>query len=521
MKNRLSTSFGRLIESHANCQATCVSKADNRLRHKVFTALLGAVLSILPMVSSGAQNQTANQTDSLIESQVASPTEVTEPRDLAPERVLVFDIKEEINSTAWIHTSKALAKAKEVKAKHIVLHMNTYGGEVLYADSIRTAIISNKIPIYAYIDVNAASAGALIATACDSIFMSPGSSIGAASVVNGGTGEKMPDKYQSYMRAIMRSTAESHPYNGPDTTRKYLRDPRLAEAFVDECVVIEGIIDSAHVLTFTAQEAVAHKYCEGIYTSLDDVVDHVAPHGAIVERYEPSGWDDVKGGLLSTTLRGILILVIIGGIYFELQTPGIGFALLAAGVAAVLYFAPLYIDGLAANWEIILFLVGLGLVALEIFVIPGFGVSGIAGAACMIASLWLSLVGNDGFSFDGVSSASLSVALWMVAISLVIGVGLCVFLTMKIFKAQKGSLWARLTLSTSQENADGYVGVEKDLLDSMIGKEGVAETDLRPGGKVAIDDTTYDAMSDGQYIERGNRVRVTATSSGQLVVKRA
>ena len=78
-----------------------------------------------------------------------------------------------------------------------------------------------------------------------------------------------------------------------------------------------------------------------------------------------------------------------------------------------------------------------------------------------------------------------------------------------------------MTLSTSQENADGYVGVEKDLLDSMIGKEGVAETDLRPGGKVAIDDTTYDAMSDGQYIERGNRVRVTATSSGQLVVKRA
>lgn len=436
------------------------------------------------------------------------------------QKVLVFDIKEEIGSTAWVHTDGALRLAREIKADHIVLHMNTYGGEVTFADSIRSAILASRIPVYAFIDVNAASAGALIATACDSIFMSPGSSIGAATVVSGTDGGKMPDKYQSYMRAIMRSTAEAHPWMGPDTTRHYLRDPRVAEAFVDESVVIPGVIDSAHVLTLTAKEAQKLNYCEGIMTSVGQVVDHVAP-GAVVMRYEPSTFENIKGGLLSTWLRGILILFIIGGIYFELQTPGIGVALFVAIGAAVLYFAPLYLDGLAQYWEILLFIVGLILLALEVFVIPGFGVAGIAGIICTVAGLVLSLVGNDGLSFEAVPTSQIATSLWMVTLSLIASVALCVFLGNKFFKAKKGSPLARLTLETVQETSEGYVGVEKDAVEALVGHDGTAATDLRPGGKVVVDGVTYDAISDGTYIERGTTVRVTATSSGQIVVSRA
>lgn len=436
------------------------------------------------------------------------------------QKVLVFDIKEEIGSTAWVHTDGALRLAREIKADHIVLHMNTYGGEVTFADSIRSAILASRIPVYAFIDVNAASAGALIATACDSIFMSPGSSIGAATVVSGTDGGKMPDKYQSYMRAIMRSTAEAHPWAGPDSSRHYLRDPRIAEAFVDESVVIPGVIDSAHVLTLTAKEAQKLNYCEGIMTSVNQVVDHVAP-GAIVKRYEPSTFENIKGGLLSTWLRGILILFIIGGIYFELQTPGIGVALFVAIGAAILYFAPLYLDGLAQYWEILLFIVGLILLALEVFVIPGFGVAGIAGIICTVAGLVLSLVGNDGLSFETVPTGQIATSLWMVTISLVASVALCIFLGNKFFKAKKGSPLARLTLETVQETSEGYVGVEKDAVEALVGHDGTASTDLRPGGKVVVDGVTYDAISDGTYIERGTAVRVTSTSSGQIVVSRA
>ena len=437
----------------------------------------------------------------------------------AQKKVLVFDIKEEISSTAWIHTSEALRQARETRADQIVINMNTYGGEVVYADSIRSAILACPTPVYVFIDVNAASAGSLIATACDSIFMSPGASIGACTVVSGTDGSKMPDKYQSYMRAIMRSTAEAHPWkDGKDSTRLFLRDPRIAEAMVDETVAVEGVIDSAHVLTLTTREAIKLNYCEAQMKSLDEVIEHVAP-GAILERYEPSTFDDIKGGLLSTTLRGMLILLIIGGLYFELQTPGVGFPLCVSIGAAVLYFAPLYIDGLAANWEILLFLLGVGLLAAEIFIIPGFGIAGIVGIVCTVAGLTLSLIGNDGLSFDGVASADISLSLWVVIISLVLSVAICFFLGRKVFKAKRGSVLSKLTLETSQESDKGYVGVEKDMLDNLIGSEGEASTDLRPGGKVVINGKVYDAISDGQFIERGLHVSVIATSSGQLVVK--
>lgn len=434
-------------------------------------------------------------------------------------KVLVFDIKEEIGSSAWVHTSQALRAAADGRADHVIIEMNTYGGEVSFADSIRSAILASRIPVYAFINVNAASAGALIATACDSIFMSPGASIGACTVVSGADGSKMPDKYQSYMRAIMRSTAEAHPWRGgADSTRLFLRDPRIAEAMVDEAVAIDGIVDSAHVLTLTTREALRLHYCEAQLTSVSEVVERVAP-GAVVERYEPSAFDDIKGGLLSTGLRGILILLIIGGLYFELQTPGVGFPLLVSIGAAVLYFAPLYIDGLAANWEVLLFIVGICLLAAEVFVIPGFGIAGIAGIVCTVAGLSLSLVGNDGLSFDGVDSADVALSLWTVIISLVLSVALCLLLGRKVFKAKRGSALSRLTLETTQESADGYVGVDKEGLDGMVGSQGTAVTDLRPGGKVSVGDAVFDAISDGTYIERGRQVRVVATSSGQLVVK--
>lgn len=455
-----------------------------------------------------------------VASMLFSVTSAMASADGGRQKVLVFDIKEEIGSSAWVHTSQALRSAVDGRADHVIVDMNTYGGEVTFADSIRSAILACPVPVYAFVNVNAASAGALIATACDSIFMSPGASIGACTVVSGADGSKMPDKYQSYMRAIMRSTAEAHPWRGgADSTRLFLRDPRVAEAMVDEAVAIDGIIDSAHVLTLTTREALRLNYCEAQMKSVDEVVAHVAP-GAIVERYEPTVFDDVKGGLLSTGLRGILILLIIGGLYFELQTPGVGFPLLVSIGAAVLYFAPLYIDGLAANWEVLLFLVGIGLLAAEVFVIPGFGIAGIAGIVCTVAGLALSLVGNDGLSFDGVASADIAASLWTVIISLVLSVALCLLLGSRLFKARRGSALSRLTLETSQESDQGYVGVEKKELDSMIGSVCVAETDLRPGGKVRVGDAVFDAISDGAFIERGSQLRVTTTSSGQLVVRK-
>jgi membrane-bound serine protease (ClpP class) len=139
--------------------------------------------------------------------------------------------------------------------------MDTYGGTVTDADEIRTRILESKIPVYVFINKDAASAGALISIACDSIYMAPGASIGAATVVNGTDGTAAPDKYQSYMRSMMRSTAEA---TG--------RNPQIAEAMVDEKLVVPGISDSSSVITFSVAEAIQNGYCEGEYTSTKEIL---------------------------------------------------------------------------------------------------------------------------------------------------------------------------------------------------------------------------------------------------------
>ena len=326
-----------------------------------------------------------------------------------------IDIKKEIGSTTWLYTQKGFDEAKTKNADIVLIHMNTYGGEVLYADSIRTKILNAEIPVYVFIDNNAASAGALISIACDKIFMRPGASFGAATVVNQ-TGEQMPDKYQSYMRATMRATAEAHGRDtiiqGNDTIYKWKRNPLIAEAMVDERTVVPNLIDSGKTLTFTTLEAQQYGYCDGVAANVDELITK----NLGIESYElitfnPTVLDNIKGFLMSSVLQGILIMLIIGGIYFELQTPGIGFPLAVAVLAALLYFAPLYIEGLAANWEILMFVIGLILLAVEIFVIPGFGIAGISGIVLVIAGLTLSLLENVNFDFEPVETGGVGKAL--------------------------------------------------------------------------------------------------------------
>ncbi|MDL2208938.1 nodulation protein NfeD, partial [Parabacteroides sp. OttesenSCG-928-O15] len=248
--------------------------------------------------------------------------------------VYTIDIKKEIDNTTKLYLSNGLAEAREMEADAILIHMNTYGGLLEAADSMRTAILYSPIPVYVFIDNNAASAGALISIACEKIYMRKGANIGAASVVNQ-TGEILPDKYQSYMRSMIRSTAEAHGkdtiiQNG-DTIYKWKRDPLIAEAMVDERTVIPGVSDSGKVLTFTAEEAMTWGYCDGIAESVDEVITEFIGYPTYeIKKYTPSWYDNLKGFLMSPILQSLLILVIIGGIYFELQTPGIGFPTVAA-----------------------------------------------------------------------------------------------------------------------------------------------------------------------------------------------
>lgn len=430
-----------------------------------------------------------------------------------------IDLKKNVSATTWLYIRNGLVEADKLDADAVIIHMNTYGGEVVFADSIRTKILNFDKPVYVFIDNNAASAGALISVACDKIFMRTGATIGAATVVDQ-SGQKMPDKYQSYMRATMRATAESHGKDtvvvGRDTTFLWKRDPFIAEAMVDERTVLPFFSDTTKILTFTTEEAMKYRYCEGEVNSLSELIeDGLGIAEYRVERYQISAWDDIKGFLISPIFQGILIMLIMGGIYFELQSPGIGFPLVVAIVAALLYFAPLYIDGLAANWEILLFLIGLILIALELFVVPGFGVAGIGGIILMTSSLVLSLIGNVDFNFENVSSDDTGIATLTVFGGMLAAIILIIYLSSRI--GRKG-IFRKMALNKSLESADGYVGV--DMSEKvLVGVLGIAHTVLRPSGKVKIDGRVYDAISrDGQYIEKGALVEVKLFETGQLYV---
>lgn len=432
-------------------------------------------------------------------------------------QVLVYqiDIRQEIDRTTQLYVSRGLAEAQAVGADVVLIHLNTYGGLVDSADSIRTAILYSKIPVHVFIDNNAASAGALISIACKQIYMRKGASMGAATVVQQ-TGDAAPDKYQSYMRSMMRATAEAHGKDTiiqrNDTTYRWKRDPLIAEAMVDNQIVIPDLIDSGRTLTFTAEEAMKWGFCDGIAESVDEVITlYLGYNEYKLMSFRPTWLHNLLGFLMNPIFQSILILVIIGGIYFELQTPGVGFPLAAAIVAAILYFSPLYIEGMAQHWEILLFVVGVILVLIELFVIPGFGVVGIGGILLMITGLVLSLLNNVGFDFEAVSGGDTGRAVVIVLSGVILGMSSMIWLSTRIGK--KGLL-QRVSLQTDLENV-----FSSPVLTGLTGKTGVAHTVLRPSGKVMIEGELYDGISESGFIEKGSYVRVVRFENAQVYVE--
>lgn len=390
-----------------------------------------------------------------------------------------------------------LEKAIEASADYVLLDLDTYGGAVEAADSIRSAILRYEKPVVAYVNMQAASAGALICIACDSIYMKTGSSIGAATVVDQ-SGNVMPDKYQSFMRGMMRSTAQA---TG--------RDPKIAESMTD----------TANVLTLTPSEAIEAGFCEGTAESYHEVAEILSGSNEYIvkDMSDDMTWlDKLIQFLLHPMLQSIFMMMIIGGIFVEIRTPGIGLPLLTAVVGALLYFAPAYLGHLAEYWEILLFVAGLILLAFEIFVIPGFGVAGISGLLLIVASLALSMVDNvELWRWDG------SLNLWpvvrpvgLVILSATVAIFGGVWLVRKLYATRS---FDHIALRQEMKASDGFTGVVGGL-EVLVDEEVVAFTDMKPSGKVkSADSHMYEAvLKYGGYASKGEVLKVVSAEQGRL-----
>jgi membrane-bound serine protease (ClpP class) len=419
------------------------------------------------------------------------------------QKVFLMKIDAEIDPRTNRYSELALEEAEEIGADIIILEIDTYGGAVNDADDIRTRFLELEKPVWVFINKDAASAGALISIACDSIYMTSGASIGAATVVVGTTGQAAPDKYQSYMRSIMRSTAEA---NG--------RDPKIAEAMVDQEIEIDSVTEAGKVLTFSTSEAIKNGFCEAEVKSVEEILERNGVENYVLVEFELGIAERIIKLFLNPVVSGILILIIVGGIYFELQTPGVGFPILAAVIAAVLYFVPYYLNGLAANWEIIIFFVGIVLLALEIFVIPGFGVAGISGIVLMVGSLILVMLNNDVFDFTFVNGGEIVAAVLTAMAGLMASILLMFFGGVRLTQTK---VFQRISLVDTQQRSEGYTSNFNQQ--SYLGLKGEAYTVLRPSGKILINDELKDAFTRGDYIEKGKKVVVVDESGTSLKVK--
>ena len=419
-------------------------------------------------------------------------------------RILFGEIKSNIDPRTNRYTKLLIEEANNDNYDLVIIEMDTYGGAVNDADDIRTRILDFNKPIYVWINKDAASAGALISIACDSIYMSSGASIGAATVVSG-DGTQAPDKYQSYMRSIMRSTAEAKG-----------RDPKIAEAMVDQDIKVDSVSQEGKVITFSTKEAIEFGFCDAELNSIDEIMTRQNINNYEIVKFDIGSTENIISFFLNPIISSILILLIIGGLYFELQTPGVGFPIIASIAALVLYLIPYYLNGIAENWEIVLFFIGIVFIALEVFVIPGFGIFGILGLFTSIGALILIMLNNDMFDFTFVVSkdivnASLSVLISVFAFGILILFGGIRFTDSHAFK--------KISLAETQNSDLGYVS--KKYSDNLIGKNGKAFTVLRPSGKILINDEIYDATSSGEFIEKNTKVKVISNEGSNLKVKKS
>ena len=432
--------------------------------------------------------------------------------------IYMLRLDDEIGSSTWRYTRQALDEADRLGSDLLIVHLNTYGGSVVHADSIRTALLNYPGPTVAFVDNNAASAGALIALACDSVYMRRSATMGAVTVVNGSDGAAMPDKYQSYMRAMMRATAENHgKYVDSTGNEQWRRNPLIAEAMVDSRVVVPGLVDSTRVVTLTTDEAVKWGYADGRAESVDELMKHLdyKPESYVVDEYRPDWLDHLIGFFTNPAVQAVLIMIIVGGIYMELHSPGVGFPAAASIMGAVLYFLPLYITGIASSWIILLFVLGVMLVVLEMFVVPGFGITGIAGISCICAAVILGLIEHYTFSLSHLNAE----AVWSSMVIFLAGITLAVFAVWYLTSIH-GPKWVRrhTELMLTQQVKDGYIGVDMSPI-GYIGLEGAAVTDMRPAGKVEINGETLDAVAIQGFIHAGARVRVMKYENAQIYVK--
>jgi membrane-bound serine protease (ClpP class) len=397
--------------------------------------------------------------------------------------------------------SRTVREAKEAGAAAVLLDINTFGGRVDAAVAMRDTLLNAPVRTIAFVNQRAISAGALIALACDTLVMTRGGTIGAAAPVLSGSGETKPadEKSVSYLRKEFRATAE---------TRN--RPPEFAEAMVDADVEIAGVVAKGKLLTLTTSEALAHKVADLTAATVDEALGASGLSNPEVRHARQTWAETLVRFLTNPVVSSLLMTVGLLGLLVEIRTPGFAVPGTIGLLSLGLFFWGHWIVRLAGWEELLLVSIGVLLLALEVFVLPGVTVAGIAGGIALVAGLGMTLVGA------GATVSVIISALGRVALSFLLAMA-GAFALLRVLP--RLPLGRRLVLATGMQADLGYVSApESDR--HWLGRTGTALSPMRPAGIAEIDGARVDVVSDGGFIDAGAAIEVTRVDGNRIVVRR-
>ena len=429
---------------------------------------------------------------------------------------------------------RSIAEAEENNAKAIIFEVNTFGGRVDAATQIKDAILDSKVPTVAFINKRAISAGALISLSCEKVFMAGGATIGATTAVDM-QGNKASEKVISYMREEMAATAEKRgrdKYIARGMVDEELEFPnKVIKEFINDGEVVDTIktkvyylvIDGdtvtvddiegrkqGNLITLTTEQSLKYKIADASIENFEAVLDTLGFSNLVVNKTTENWSENFVRFLTNPVVASLLTTFGFLGILFELQSPGWGIPGSIGLICLILSLSASYIAELATMSDLLVVLMGMLFLMLEAFVFPGFGLAGVAGIVFILWGLYLLLLPDVPVGEEVLSQASNG---------LIIGIiGGLVGLVLLFRAMTKTKFWRDLTSPDIQKKEDGYVasfGWEK-----LVGEEALTETDLHPSGWINVGKERVFALSEGNFIDKNEKVVILSVDGNRVVVRK-
>lgn len=466
---------------------------------------------------------------------------------VAAQSVYVIPIHGDIEPSTAVFVRRQATEAINAGAEFIIFDIDTFGGRVDTALRISSFIGSiKKAKTVAYIRSGpdsmgvSWSAGALIAMSCSSLYMAPGTSIGAAApVVLGADGqmEGAGEKSVSAIRSQMAALAEKNGYPPAIALAMVDADVQLYEAFIDGELQLMILADleaaekltpdkvqrgkevsaKGKLLSLTAGEAERYGLSSGSPADLDAVLSSLGAKGPAIE-LAPSLTDSIVVFITSGAIQSILILIGLVALFIEINSPGFGIPGTVALIAFLALFGTNALMGTVGSLELILFILGIGLLTVELFILPGFGVAGITGIVLISGSLVFSMqdfvLPTLDWEWDLLGRNVLTVSVGLVSAIAAIGVLALAGPRMRLFD----TITLRTTISGTAGTQGSFQSTDEVPGNPLVGKSGIALTTLRPSGRANIGGKVYSVETEGTFVEEGASLTVSAVHGNRIVV---